>query len=155
MIFAWLILKPFKFLACDALMILMVRTSFMSLRLTGRRIDLGLPEPIGVTRINCLILRFPLHVMLRTFIVLLFSWGVTRTFGTLSRTRRNSFSLDVREIWTIARSVEIHIYRYIAMLRCPLESITFDSRYPDRELFQKNRWVRLHHVCTYSRFCVH
>lgn len=51
-------------------MILMVLTSFMSFKLTGSRIDLGLPEPIGVTRINCLIFRFPLHVILRTFIVL-------------------------------------------------------------------------------------
>lgn len=76
MMLAWLILNPFRFLACVALMILMVLTSFMSFKLTGNRIDLGFPDPIGVTRINCLIFRFPLHVILRTFIVL-FSRGVT------------------------------------------------------------------------------
>lgn len=33
-------------------------------------VDLGFPEPIGVTRINCLTLRLPLHAILRTLIVL-------------------------------------------------------------------------------------
>lgn len=89
MILAWLILNPLRFLACEALMILIVRTSFMSFRLTGNRIDLGLPEPIGVTRINCLIFRFPLHVILRTFIVLLSAdatW-ICCCFGAFSETK--------------------------------------------------------------------
>lgn len=89
MILAWLILNPLRFLACEALMILIVRTSFMSFRLTGSRIDLGLPEPIGVTRINCLIFRFPLHVILRTFIVLLSAdatW-ICCCFGVFSETK--------------------------------------------------------------------
>lgn len=37
----------------DALMILIALMSFMSLRLTGKRMDRGLPDT-GVTRINCL-----------------------------------------------------------------------------------------------------
>lgn len=75
-IFAWLILKPFKFFAC-VVIILIVRTSFMSFKLTGNKIDRGLPEPIGVTRINCRMFRFPLHVRLRIFTV--FSCGVSWT----------------------------------------------------------------------------
>ena len=98
MILAWLILNPLKFLACEALIILMVRTSFISFKLTGNKIDLGLPEPIGVTRINCLMFRFPLHVILRTFIVLL-SGDTTWIccFGVFSKMRRFTFSIIFNE----------------------------------------------------------
>ena len=49
----------------------------MSFGFSGRSKDLELRDPIGVTRISCRILRFPLHEMFRKFIV--FSDFVTCT----------------------------------------------------------------------------
>lgn len=53
-----------------AFIIFIFRTSlisFISLSVTGSSIDRGLPEITGVTRITCLILLLPLHVILRRF----------------------------------------------------------------------------------------